>query len=181
MRTIALMGMTVGMMMHHGTAPLRAYVDAPPAPVVATPPMPRVRANDDGWLAARLHEAIGRSPTFRRLVDAIDGSDGIVYVEHGWCGHEVRACLAMTVHVAGPNRILRIAVDTHREHDELLASIGHELQHAIEALSDPHVTNSHRLYSFFDRIAPGHDGRFETQVALQTGMDVLAELRVNRH
>lgn len=139
--------------------------------------IPRVRDNGDPSIAQLIQEATDRSATFRRLVDTIDATDGIVYVEQGTCGHHVRACLALTVRVAGPNRILRIVVNTRRDHSELLASIGHELQHAIEALSDLHVTNNRAIYFFFDRIGPTGEGRFETIAAIHAGLDVLAELR----
>ena len=141
------------------------------------PGIPRVRANEDPAIAALLLEAPKRSATFRRLVDTIDATDGIVYIQDGKCNHGVRACLTLTVRVAGPNRILRIVVDTRRDHDELLASIGHELQHAAEALSDPHVTNNRTIYFFFDRIGSSRLGRFETHAAIQAGLEVRAELR----
>jgi hypothetical protein len=110
------------------------------------PRIPRVRANGDVPLALLLLEAPKRSAIFRHLVDTIDTSDGIVYIERGTCLHGVKACLAMTVVVSGSNRILRIVVDNGRGHEALLASIGHELQHALEALSDPHVTDNHKIY-----------------------------------
>ena len=145
------------------------------------PGIPRVRANEDPAIAALLLEAPKRSATFRRLVEAIDASDGIVYIERGTCLHGVKACLAMTVVVSGSNRILRILVDTGRSDEALLASIGHELQHAAEALSDPHVTTNMRIYYFFDRIGPTGSGRFETHAAIQAGLDVEAELRATVH
>jgi hypothetical protein len=136
-----------------------------------------VRANGNPSIGLLLQEGAEHSATFRRLVETIDATDGLVYVEHGRCGHQVRACLALTVHVAGPHRMLRIVVDPRRDHDELLAAIGHELQHAIEALSDPHVTDDHTIYNFFSRLAPTDNGRFETTAAIDVGLDVFAELR----
>jgi hypothetical protein len=152
-----------------------------PQPICASqvPRIPRVRDNGDPSIAKLIQEATERSVTFLRLVDTIDATDGIVYVEQGHCGHHVRACLALTAWVAGPSRILRIVVDTHRDRGELLASIGHELQHAVEAIGDPHVTNAHTMYSFFDRIGPTSEGRFETEAAIHAGMDVLAEWRTS--
>ncbi len=67
------------------------------AAVIEWPTIPRVRANGDALIAALLLEAPRRSATFRRLVDAIDASDGIVYVERGTCLHGVQACLVMSV------------------------------------------------------------------------------------
>jgi hypothetical protein len=150
-------------------------------PVSATdetaPRIARVRANGDAAIALLLLEAPRRSTTFRRLVEAIDASDGIVYIERGTCLHGVQACLAMSVVVAGPNRILRVLLNTTRNPEELIVAIGHELQHAVEALSDPHVTTNMRIYFFFDRMGPTGSGRFETHAAIQTGLDVEAELR----
>ena len=51
-----------------------------------------------------------RSATFRALIDAINASDGIVYVEAGECGHDVTACL-VGVTSAGAYRMLWIKVD----------------------------------------------------------------------
>lgn len=136
----------------------------------------RVRDVGDPVIAKVLLEGKARSATFRRLADAIDATDGLVYVEFGRCGHSVRACLALTVRTVGASRVLRILVDERRRGDDLLAAIGHELQHAIEALSDPHVTSDIAVYNFFQRVAPSSKGRFETDAAIQAGSDILAEL-----
>jgi hypothetical protein len=143
------------------------------------PTIPRVRDNGDPSIAGLIREATERSATFRHLVDTIDATDGIVYVEQGTCRHHVRACLALTVRMAGPNRLLRIFVDIHRSHGDVLASIGHELQHAVEVLSDPHVTDTRSIYFFFDRIGQIGEDRFETLAAIQAGLDVLAEWRAS--
>jgi hypothetical protein len=76
--------------------------------------LPRVRSS-----SARIVEAIAggveRSAIFRGLVDTIDRTDGLVSVEEGDCGHSgVRACLLLSVTVAGSNRLLRILVDLRR-------------------------------------------------------------------
>jgi hypothetical protein len=166
--------LVVGTTLVAGTMDPLSAADAPLQ--ACAPRIPRVRDTGDPLIAALVREATERSATFRRLVDTIDATDGIVYVEQGRCGHHVRACLELTVIVAGPHRILRIVVDTHRDHGELLASIGHELQHAVEALSDPHVTDNSRIYFFFGRIGSTSEGRFETTAAIQAGLEVLAEL-----
>ena len=69
-----------------------------------TAPVPRVRSN-----SARIVDAIARgverSATFRGLVDTIDATDGLVFVEEGRCGHSgIRACLLLSVTIAGPHR-----------------------------------------------------------------------------
>ena len=74
-------------------------------PASSCPAVARLRAGDSR-LAAIVTEASVRSRSFRQLAQAIDQTDGIVYVEHGRCGHGVRACLA-AVSAAGANRIVR--------------------------------------------------------------------------
>ena len=80
----------------------------------------------------------------------------------------------------GPNRFLRITID-RRQSDadvEVMGSIGDELQHAVEALSEPGVIDSTSLYFFFRRQGPTRDEvRFETAAATQAGRDIRNELR----
>jgi hypothetical protein len=145
----------------------------------ATPP-PRVRSSDRA-LADLIDQAARQSETFRRLVATIQASNGIVYVEPGTCGHFVRACLKLAMQVSGLNRLLHVVIDRQkRDSDvEVMASIGHELQHVIEALSDPSVTDGVKLYFFFRRYAPTGENRFETTTAVDAGDAVYYELRRN--
>jgi hypothetical protein len=59
----------------------------------------------------------------------------------------------MSVMVAGPNRVLHIRIDTHRNPLAVKSSTGHELQDAIEALSEPGVRTNALIYAFFERLA----------------------------
>jgi hypothetical protein len=139
-------------------------------------PLPHVRSESVS-ITATICAASERSPTFRRLVEMIDASDGLVYVQEGKCSHGVRACLTMSVLMAGPYRLLRIYVDTRKAvGTELMAAIGHELWHAIEALDDPHVTDNRSIYHFFERIGQTGSERFETQDAIKIGLSVLNEV-----
>jgi hypothetical protein len=72
-----------------------------------------------------------RSTTFQRLVHVIEATDGIVYVERGQCVHGVRACLTFSTTQADKFRVLRILVDPRQPDWDVMALIGHELQHAI--------------------------------------------------
>jgi hypothetical protein len=113
------------------------------------------------------------------VVDTINGTDGIVYVEPGRCRKHVRACMTLRVAVAGPNRILRIVVDPRKRADcDLMASIGHELWHAVEVLREPSLTSEAALFFFYGRGGRrARDGAWETQAAVNTGNSVRAELR----
>ena len=107
----------------------------------------------------------------------IDATDGLVYVMAGRCGQGVRACLHMSLELSGENRLLRILVNPRRAPGcELIASIGHELQHALEALSNPNVRTSFGLSSFFHQIGPeGSPRMFETPEAIEVGLAVAKE------
>jgi hypothetical protein len=141
------------------------------------PPIARVRSSDR-LLALLIARAAGHSATFQRLIASIERSNGIVYVEAGTCSHGVRACLQMWMYTVGPNRFLRVSIDTRKTDSDLvvMGSMGHELQHAVEALSESSVTDGRSLYNFFRRFAPTDGNRFETIAAMHAGDDVLADL-----
>jgi hypothetical protein len=141
---------------------------------------PHVRANGDPAVASLIEEASRASATFRQLMEAIDRTNGLVYVEPGQCRHGVRACLTLSVNLAGPYRILRILLDLHRELAQLIGSLGHELQHALEVLSDTRLTTSQAAYLFYAQIAPTATGRFETDDAIRTGLQVEREVLASR-
>jgi len=93
-----------------------------------------------------------QSVTFRRLVDAINASESIVYIEPGMCKHHVRACL-VNVTSAGRYRSLFVNVDITKAKRKLIASIGHELRHAIDMLSERGVTDRVSMYFFLNTMA----------------------------
>jgi hypothetical protein len=80
---------------------------------------------------------------------------------------------------SGGNRFIRIVVDRERIDSDwqLVGAIGHELQHAIEVLSDRFVTNGTKMFFFYRRYAPTGRDRFETLDATNAGTDVERELR----
>jgi hypothetical protein len=146
------------------------------AAVQSAPAMPRVRSHDP-----RIVDAIARgtaaSPTLRRLIDTIDATDGIVYVDDGKCGYIVRACLLPLVQIAGPSRLLRIQVNLREVRGcELIGVIGHELQHATELLADPRIRTDIQAYNFFaaGRLRP-EARRFDTKAAQQMADAVARE------
>ena len=145
----------------------------PAAPQV--PAITRVRS-ENPLLSGTLVQGAERSTTFRRLIEAINATDGLVYVMEGKCGQGVRACLHMSLELSGQNRLLRILVTPRRAPGcELMGSIGHELQHALEALGNPNVRTSFGLSSFFHQIGPEGPRRFETPEAIQVGLRVEKE------
>jgi len=140
----------------------------------------RVRS-DDPALSALIREATDHSATFRSLVDAIQATNGIVYVIRGRCRkYDVRACLVLWMAVAGPNRMLRVVVDDRSRSDvDTMASIGHELRHALEVLTESNVTTGAGMFNFY-RHSGGVQGVFETEAAIEAGDAVYLELKRRR-
>jgi hypothetical protein len=113
-------------------------------------PDPRVRSASPRVVAVII-EAAAQSKTFRGLVDQIGTTDGIVYVAEGECGHGVHACLLFTITMAGPHRVLWILVDPRKADRDFMASIGHELQHAVEVLSNRTIkARSRYVFALFE-------------------------------
>jgi hypothetical protein len=152
------------------------------SPAVAAPnqTLPRIRSSSAS-LAALIARVTEHSATFRALIDAINASDGIVYVEAGECGHDVTACL-VGVTSAGAYRMLWIKVDKDKRECDLIASIGHELQHAVEILSDSDVQCGAGMFSYYVRMGRRGSGPlvFETTAATNAGIAVRSEIRTCR-
>jgi hypothetical protein len=137
-----------------------------------------VRAGN-ALIATLIQHAGERSNTFRRLLDTINASDGIVYIEPGTCGHGIRACF-VKVTMAGPTRLLWVMVDTQGDDCDLMGLVAHELQHTIEVLSNPSVTSPAAMYFFYSQEADaGNSPAFETNAAKRAGEAVRAEVRQN--
>src|SRR5688500_4216983 len=144
----------------------------------AVPAEPGVRSSHPG-LSAVIRTASERSMTFRGLLETIEATDGIVYVEHGICHWHARGCLLSTVTVSGRYRVLQIVVNATAREDHLMGTIGHELQHAIEVLSDRNSRAASALYVFHQRngLTVERGRAFETNAAVKVGNSVLTEVR----
>jgi hypothetical protein len=137
--------------------------------------MNRVRSTNP-VITGLITQASAQSPTFRELIHTISSTDGVVYVEEGACGFGVQACLAR-VTTAGDNRWLWVFVNTDTDDWDLMGSIGHELQHALEVLNEPSVTSTAAMFMLYSRIGWRGLGRaFETYAAVETGTAIRAEI-----
>ena len=152
-----------------------------PAAAVAGP-TDRVRSTDPAILGL-LEEGSERSATFRALVDAIEHSTGIVYVEFGYCafGH-LDGCMLPFIAPAQGDRYLRVIVapnKNRKSRDQLLALIGHELRHALEVIEHPEVVDAATMDAMYRKIGIPLSGGlkgYETSAARATGDAVLADL-----
>ena len=133
-----------------------------------------------------LVEGCRLSPTLRRLADAIGRTDGVVYLTTGECQlRTLRACLLHTIGDTGNARYLWIRLGANADRKELVVSIAHELQHALEVLSDPNIRSKQALLDLYRFGEPAADGgttvagpfrSFETTAAIDVGDAVRSEL-----
>jgi len=138
---------------------------------------PRVRGATPA-VNTMLANGVRRSSTFARLVRDIDATDLIVYVEQIStmpAGLDGRLTFLTA---AGGMRYLRVQVHTHLPKDDLIAVIGHELQHALEVAENPSVRSSADLAVLYRLIGVQGAGadRFDTAAARSIGRRVRAEL-----
>jgi hypothetical protein len=137
---------------------------------------PRVRGGDP-IIAATIADATDRSPTFRHLVERIQGTNGLVYVARGRCGHGVYACLPHVIALAGPNRVLVVFVEKLDPESTAIGAIAHELRHALEVLDDRLITTSVGMLHFYRSHGFRQGDAFETTAAIAAQDAVLRELR----
>lgn len=168
-RNLAVAAVTAAVL---GTPALSAAADAVPG----NQPMTHVRSSNSD-LTALIEQAGQRSATFRGLLDTINASDSIVFVEAGDCGHGVRACF-VSVAASGAYRYMRVIVDTRKADWDLMGSIGHELRHTIEVIDAPRVRDNVSKHFFYEQIGTrGTATARETRVAVDAGNTVRAEVR----
>jgi hypothetical protein len=139
-----------------------------------------IRASDDE-LIALLEDGIKRSPTFKSLVDRLAKSDVILYVRPDVTAKSNSMRLTFLAAKAG-YRYLVIRVGAGRSKDQQLATLGHEMQHAVIIADAPSVVDSASLRREFERVgkltqAPvGDDFFFESPVAEEVRRRILAEI-----
>ena len=136
----------------------------------------RVRTEESD-LSRLIQVATARSPTFRQLIHAIEATNGLVYVVRGRCGHRVHACLVLWMGVTDQYRMLRVVIEDAYPEVEAMASLGHELKHVLEVLSDPKVVTGHGMLALYKRNGAIQRETFETDEAIATGNAVFNELR----
>jgi hypothetical protein len=131
-------------------------------------------------LAALIEEATARSSTFRNMVASIEATDGMVFIDEGRCSRGVPACLIWQLTQAGRYRVLFVVIDTRRPDIHLMASIGHELRHALEVLEDPAVRTTAAIKRLYMRQLAVGSNIVETAAATAAGEDVLREIHQSR-
>ena len=130
----------------------------PRSPDASLPPWTldsHVRSSEDRLMNA-LRKGVARSATFRRLIDALNRADVIVYVEStGRMRAGLSAYLSHQVATAGSHRYLKVLVSHELARDRLAGVIAHELQHAREVADAAGVRSSADMRALFKRLDSG--------------------------
>lgn len=161
--------------------PLLALVLLPTIPVGPAPYVPHVRVRH-GALEPYLREAIEKSATTRELVATLDASDVIVYLELLPGMPPTLPAGLSYAGSGGPFRYLRISLNPANTRAQMLAMIGHELQHAVEIVAEPKVRSTRDLAKFYKRIGlSSHAGEtWDTEAARKVGRLVSREVARSR-
>jgi hypothetical protein len=145
---------------------------------VEQPSTSHVRTTEARILAL-IDEGRSRSATFRQLVETLDESDVIVYIEPKRNREALGGFLLNDVAGRGGWRYVRVAVEVQGANRRVIALLAHELQHAVEVARAPQVHDAASLREAFSRQAVkfGCGGEcYETQAAKDVEWTVNKEL-----
>jgi hypothetical protein len=148
-------------------------------------PIQHVRSSEP-WILALINTGFARSAAFRQLVDTLNASDVIVYVE-SQVTRESRqihrgsldAYLIHHVVDQGGHRYLRIGLGARGSDRRLISVLAHELQHAVEIALVPEIRDDESLQNFFSRASLSFScagACYETQGAIDIQRKVNEEL-----
>jgi len=147
------------------------------AATVQGPPEQHVRTTEPR-IAALIESGASLSPTFRRLVAALDASDVIVYVEPKQTRSRLGGYLAHHVVASGGYRYLRIAIEAGGPERRAIPLLAHELQHALEVALVPEARDAERIERLFIGQNAGCGSTcYETLAALEVQRMVALELK----
>jgi hypothetical protein len=138
----------------------------------------RIRPQDSR-LVDLLRAGAARSATFRAIVNRLEAGNVIVYVSLG----PMRSGLAgklTWMSAAGAYRYLRATISTEQSADQMIATLAHELHHALEVSDDHTVIDQRSLIGLYKRIGrptlAGVAEGWDTAAAQETGFQVRREL-----
>ena len=139
----------------------------------------RIRPQDPR-LAELIGEGLAHSATFRDIVRRLESGNLFVYVT---LSPNMRASLAgklTWMSKSGAFRYMRATINTEQSSSQMIATLAHELQHALEVGAEESVIDQRSLAGLYRRIGlpstAGVAGGFETVAAHETGLQVRREL-----
>jgi hypothetical protein len=144
-----------------------------------TAPTARHVRSTEPRVATLIAKGLSLSGTLRRLVQSLDESDVIVYVETSVVPQRFKGYLLHHVTNRGHCRYLRVVVSAEGRDEHLIGVLAHELQHAREVAQAPEARDEKSLAALFSRIGlcPGCVGPvYETDAAISLEAAVKKEL-----
>jgi hypothetical protein len=152
--------------------PLLADGPAPPAPSHIRP----LSADARDLVAS----GVDRSESIRTLVDHLEASDLVVYIRLRWFMTDRNGQLIF-VSSAGSLRYVIIEIACGRIVPDQLATLGHELRHAVEVADAAAVVSRASFARHYARIGidlggAGLSRQYETDAAVEAGETVRREL-----
>lgn len=129
---------------------------------------------DEPWL----QQGVCRSATFRELVANLTRSDVIVYVQPRFLSSQSLAGGLQFVSVTPTARILRIVINLKvlgTDRSGAIATLGHELRHALEVSNAPEIRSVETFNEYYRRHQVDAD-RYDTAAARHTERYIRAEL-----
>jgi hypothetical protein len=121
-------------------------------------------------------DAIQRSPTIRSFAERIEASDLLVYVRLQF-ERQGRSGSTRLIASSAGTRFVLVTVNPIARRDDLVARLGHELQHVLEIAAAPDVQDDGGMRALFGRIGyrSAPDG-WETDAAITTAHRVYQEM-----
>jgi hypothetical protein len=142
-------------------------------------PERRIRPQDPR-LADLLQAGVGRSATLRDIVNRLEAGHVIVYVSLSPTLRSGIAGKLTWISSAGKYRYLKATINSDQMADQMIATLAHELQHALEVSADATVVDQRSMLGLYKRIGrpslSGASAGWETTAAQQTGLQVRREL-----
>lgn len=145
-------------------------------------PLAQVRPAD-ARAAGLLLEGVQRSRTFRALLDEIEDGDLIVYVAAQPGLNRTIAGQVTWMAATGRVRYVRISLNPTLTTRVLVATLGHELQHAVEIAREPSIVDPSSLERYYEAHginAPPHLEGWDTEQARVIGEAVRREMAAPR-
>jgi hypothetical protein len=132
-------------------------------------------------IRALIRDSADRSPTVRALVDEIDQTDVIVYVSFRVFQSQLLEGRIGFIAASRRTRFLAIELACPRRRDAQIATLAHELHHALEIARAPWVVGAGTLARYYETIGMATDSArdrltFETEAARETAARVRREL-----
>lgn len=144
---------------------------------------PHVRG--EGGMQRLVDDAAQRSPAIRAWIDRLEELDITVYVRaRAFTQLDLEGRIGL-LSAAGGHRLLLIELACGRPEVSQMATLGHELFHAIEIAEEPSVVSAATLAELYSRIGIETGDRrgrrtFETEAAAAAGLRARRQLLSTR-